>query len=747
MLGGSFFCSRTDEAALRNIRRVVPTLALLLARQSKEFSRALADEIDRDKDARHKDGKAQVKPLLCTPLLALKNSRKSVVLVIDALDECGDSTSGLDKKSNMIVSEMLEALVTFSSSSVDLPVRFLVTSRPETQIRDTPVSDAALSHILRLQAFSEDEVNEVNADIKQYITETIHTKLSGNQTLQEMMTPSEIDCLVELSDGLFIFAATALDYIFERGNCAAVARFKELLNDSRNGLNAPAAAPLDRMYQHILAEAVDADDHGSTGRTAVLRILAAILSTQMILSVAALAALLGLKTYNVEASLSRLHAVVNVPDDNDVPGLCTVHASFGDYLFDRALEGFIVPRIRGHEILAHGCLRFMGEHLRLNVPQSPLSDDSNPITQPDNITLSLQYACLHWADHAIFLYDVQGTEPQTLRRVFASALVARTELSVAALANLLNIEPCVVRAILSHHHALVNVPEDNDMPGLYTLHASFGEQRLDQTPGYIQDIQSTGHDELARGCLDVIGKHLRFNDPQNFSSYEAQPTSKLDSINLSLHYAYLHWADHIWTDASKFHDVQRLLASIISARMPLSVQALADLLLVQPEHVRASLSRLHVVVQVPADDNVPGLQMVHPLFGAYLFDRAPERIRIARSLGHDALAHGCLDMMSKKLRFNVSRSPSSYEPNGSSKPDIITLSLDYACLHWAHHIAALQPGDNVGPKVPTHDVEINQKFRSKFMFWLEVLSILRKVDHASELLLIAGSNVSGLPRS
>jgi len=544
MLGGSFFCSRTGIAALRNIRRVIPTLAQLLARQLPEFSRALANEIARDQDARHKEGKPQVERLLCTPLLALKNSQKHVVLVIDALDECGDNASGLDEESNGIVSQMLESLVTFSSSSVNLPVSFLVTSRPETQIRDTSVSDAAFSHILRLQAFSEDEVNEVNADISQYITETIRTRLSGKRNLQDIITKNEVRCLVELCDGLFVFAATALKYTFGAGDNAAVARFKELLNSSRSGLNATAAAPLDRMYQLILANAADADDHGSTGRMATLRILASVLSARMTLSVAALAGLLGLQPYQVHASLSRLHAVINLPEDDDVPGLCTVHASFGDYLFDRAPEDFIIPRLLGHEILARGCLRFMGEHFRVNVPQVLSSDDPNPMTQPDSTALSLRYACLHWADHVSSSHESKPIEPQTLQRVFASVLFARTKLSVRALADLLNMNTCDVRTSLLHQRALVHVPEDDDTPGISTIRVPFGEHPLDQTPHHIQVIQSIGHNALARGCLDVMSRRLRFNISRSRSSYEPNRTTKPESITLALEYACLHWAYH-----------------------------------------------------------------------------------------------------------------------------------------------------------------------------------------------------------
>jgi len=395
VLGGSFFCSRTGIAAQRDVRCVVPTLARLLARKSIDFSRALADMLARDGDLQHKHVTVQVKQLLYTPLLALKGSNTPVLFVIDALDECGDTISGLHEESHQAVSEMLEALVTSAPAAVRLPVKFLVTSRPETHIRETPVSDADFSQILRLHAVDKEEVD---ADIDRYITATLNAKLSGRSGIRAHFTETVVDDLVKLCDGLFIVAATALKHTFGAGASAAEGRFRNLLNNSRDGLSVSAAAPLDRMYKIILDDAATEDAEELSG---LLRLLASLLSARMALSVAALADILGQKPSDVRASMSRLHAVVDVPDDDDVPGLRTVHASFGDYLFDRAPVHIRIPRSHGHIALVHGCLNIMRDRLHFNVSQSISSYEPNPTTKPDSITLSLEYACLHWAHHIV----------------------------------------------------------------------------------------------------------------------------------------------------------------------------------------------------------------------------------------------------------------------------------------------------------------------------------------------------------
>jgi len=172
MLGGTFFCSRSSLlAAQRDIRCVIPTLAQLLALKSQEFCLALAEDIE--PGFQYKEVAVQVKQLLYNPLLSLKQSRVPILFVIDALDECGGGKSDDmpdNTNSHQVVSAVLEALVNFSRATTKLPVKFLVTSRPEVQIRDTSISNDKLSYILQLQAV---DANEGDADIRRYISETL----------------------------------------------------------------------------------------------------------------------------------------------------------------------------------------------------------------------------------------------------------------------------------------------------------------------------------------------------------------------------------------------------------------------------------------------------------------------------------------------------------------------------------------------------------------------------------------------
>lgn len=393
ILGGSFFCSRSaGSVAQRDVRCIVPTLAQLLARQSPAFSIALAAELARDPDLMHKQIRVQFEILLQRPLLALKDSPIPILFVVDALDECGahKSANGTldDPESHLFVTAILEALVGFSRSALKLPVKFLVTSRPETHIRDTPVSDPTFSKILQLHTVDKDQVT---GDIRLYIS----TRLLSTTGLRGRFTTDHIELLVRLCGGSFIVATIALHYILDAGRDHASIKLQTLLNVTRDGLSNGASAPLDRMYALIISDATKAD----TLKAQMPRMLASLLATRMTLSVSALAELLEVPDDHLRASLSHLHAVVHVPENDIEPGLRTLHASFGDYLLERADKRYRIDLSLGNAALFNGCLKVMSKQLHFNISQSRSSYAYNERCRPNNITLALEYACLHWIYH------------------------------------------------------------------------------------------------------------------------------------------------------------------------------------------------------------------------------------------------------------------------------------------------------------------------------------------------------------
>jgi len=379
--GGGFFCSRSSGSiAQTDVRRIIPTLARIMAGNSSEFATALAVELCKADRIAFKPVREQIEPLLFRPLSALSRTSRPIVFVIDALDELRDG------------SELAQLLGLIADFQTEISVKFILTSRPEMHIRGTPISNPDHNTILKLHSIDPVEVKQ---DICRYIEGTLVEATNGSAT---WYTSADVGALVELSDCLFIFASTAIKYVLDPDDdVARSARLRRATSTVAQGT--AATARLDAMYELVVTGASDCKNIDTEELEELKSILACILASRSPLTVQALAELVKLEPGILRSSLRRLHAVVHVPDDNEEPGLHTVHASFGDYLFGRASNHIRISRSLGHSILARACLDLMSKDLRFNVSQSASSYQPNRSTKPDSITLSLEYACLHWAHH------------------------------------------------------------------------------------------------------------------------------------------------------------------------------------------------------------------------------------------------------------------------------------------------------------------------------------------------------------
>ena len=378
---GGYFCSRSAGSIARtDVRRILPTLAVLLASQSPEFAESLAVELEKDDSLGHKPVPEQLGPLLRRPLSKLASSSRTVVFVIDALDECNNERE---------LAELLRLLADFECDS---QVKFILTSRPELHIRGTPISNPDLNTILQLHTIS---MEEVTSDIRLYIRGTLRDAAPD----ATWYTDRDIDLLVTLSGGLFIFASTVLKYVL-RSDEDSDRQDRLGKATATTTTRTTATSSIDRMYELVLMEASNCDTVDDDELDRMKRILACILTARMPLSVDALAALLNLTSSRLRGSLGRLHSLVYLPAENELPGLRTLHASLGDYLFERGPQHIRIPASLGHDVLARGCLRrFAQDDLCFNISRSSSSFIPNPATAPDWISLSLVYACLHWSHH------------------------------------------------------------------------------------------------------------------------------------------------------------------------------------------------------------------------------------------------------------------------------------------------------------------------------------------------------------
>ncbi|KZV71958.1 hypothetical protein PENSPDRAFT_719761, partial [Peniophora sp. CONT] len=398
LLGGSFFCSRVDSKERDNFRRIIPTLAVDLARYHPAFCKALIPEIEGYPSEIQWNLQLQIERLFRAPLARVTAEYQTfptLVLVVDALDECSDGGA---------TGDLLLSLVTLSK---ELPIKFFFTSRPEPHIRAqlesldptlyaVPGSSVPrLGCILRLHDIDQ---YTVSADISLYLTRRLREPKFPFSTKRPL--ESDIATLVNLSGKLFIFASTAAEYVRGRNSDERLAK----LTKSLTSVGRPLTDPLDAMYRLILSEAVDPNTNEVEEITLTCRILAILVAICKPLTVASMSVLLSMSADRIRISLDHLHAVIYVPIGDNEGHLSVFHTSFSDFLktASRAPEYMHDYISRGHFDLAAHCLAVLrSERLCFNVAQVATSYRASTEQPLAHIDVSLRYACLYWSHHVL----------------------------------------------------------------------------------------------------------------------------------------------------------------------------------------------------------------------------------------------------------------------------------------------------------------------------------------------------------
>jgi hypothetical protein len=214
----------------------------------------------------------------------------------------------------------------------------------------------------------------------------------------------EVDALVQLSSGLFIFAATAARFIHDRFYDDPKGQLEHLL--TLGALQVVDSSPhwvLDQLYLQVLQNAFPGISPQLVCR--LRKILGSIVLLRNPLSLSDLQQLLGL-TIPLHVTIEPLQSVVIVPH-NDNDAIYLIHPSFHDFLIDpeRCLNpNFLIKPQMQHTLLAEACLDAMKLLTRnickLKQPWKVHSELENiPILVNQHIPQFLQYACRHWAHH------------------------------------------------------------------------------------------------------------------------------------------------------------------------------------------------------------------------------------------------------------------------------------------------------------------------------------------------------------
>ncbi|KAF8880608.1 hypothetical protein CPB85DRAFT_1340951 [Mucidula mucida] len=330
----------------------------------------------------------QMQHIIKNPFGHIENDRlRTVVLIVDALDECTDEA---------LTKEFLTCII---NASHYLPIKIFVTSRPERHIRAQFLSLSPEYRVLRLH---EIDPGIVKTDISTYLTNSLADVSRERSDLVPPDWPSAEDVrrLVDRAGSLFIYAFTAVKYIGEDpvGNLQALFStgcFAEMTN-------------LEELYTQILTKSMTRKSREQV--VTIRRILTAILVACKPLSIPTLSTWLDVDAYRIRSMLDQLHSVIRMPGDDD--GTVSIfHASFGEFLTSsqHVPSDVRVLLSKGHCHFAKRCFKIMHSDLHFNVSQSlssyqptELLPDTSVVTSTTHdVPWQLQYACQYWLDHVI----------------------------------------------------------------------------------------------------------------------------------------------------------------------------------------------------------------------------------------------------------------------------------------------------------------------------------------------------------
>jgi len=187
-------------------------------------------------------------------------------------------------------------------------------------------------------------------------------------------------------------------------------------------------------------------------------------------------------------------------------------------------------------------------------------------------------------------------------------------------------------------------------------------------------------------------------------------------------------------------NIRSVFAAVVLAVNPLSPSAIAALLGLNQKDVLPLLSSINsLLILQDADHPVKPFHKSFPDFVTDPNRCTNQRFHIFPPDHHLQLLIGCLGMMNRTLEKNMCGLP-----DGVANSDVsdlkervkrcITPVLQYACMSWHTHLVDAETTPARAPAIiPT----LRRFLEEKFLFWLEVLSVLGAVRNAVEAMQVA----------
>ena len=186
-------------------------------------------------------------------------------------------------------------------------------------------------------------------------------------------------------------------------------------------------------------------------------------------------------------------------------------------------------------------------------------------------------------------------------------------------------------------------------------------------------------------------------------------------------------------DDGRFYSRFRSVVGAVSLVFnPLSATGLSILL--GTPHVSTTLRSLHSLLIIPTSEpDLAPIHVLHKSFPDFLTDQqrcTDQRFFVDPSIHHREILLSCLKVMKARLKRNICQLDdhvhlSEVEDLATHRAAYIGDALEYACQFWTNHLARTTGSSHDIQEV---DKAIKEFFETSLLFWIEVLSLMGKLD-------------------
>ncbi|KIM20013.1 hypothetical protein M408DRAFT_334177 [Serendipita vermifera MAFF 305830] len=387
-LGGSFFCRR-DDPARSETKSVLPTLIYRLAGIFGPYRNQVVQALQEDPQLTPKSSSGEF--FLSTLQSLEAQPPRALVLVVDALDECGEPATRR---------QLLEYLL--KAYRCNKWLKAIVISRPENDIQSFFNSNG----IAGLDLGQDDHSRTDIRHFTQFRMKMVADERQVSQHPEPWVGESRLSRIVNRSGGLFIFVDTLSQYLMKYRNP------KPPLDRLLEGPSEEASIELHKLYLAAIESRVNSEEAES--RLIARAVIGA--APHRALCDEAIAAFIGLECGIVSSWVDDLSSLL-YRDSKIRGGIRVRHISILEYLTGAVCPlDFRVDTKQANVELGIYSLQTMMRELRFNIcgletsclPNSSIKDLNERVQR--NISDTLQYSCLHWASHLCSNLDATSKE-------------------------------------------------------------------------------------------------------------------------------------------------------------------------------------------------------------------------------------------------------------------------------------------------------------------------------------------------